>query len=87
MTESLAQWIPKKMTWGDLCAVASAAADLLNWLADRDESWAKKQDRRLKNNKKTTVEKSVFCFESKQAVVDLRSKWNKKKEPSKTFKI
>lgn len=35
MTKYLAQWFHKKMTWADLCAVASAAADLLDWLADR----------------------------------------------------
>ena len=49
MTEYLAVWIPKKMTWGDLCAVASAAADLLDWLADRN-AWVeqKKTDRKKK---------------------------------------
>ena len=35
MTKYSAQWFHKKMTWADLCAVASAAADLLDWLADR----------------------------------------------------
>ena len=52
MTEYLAVWIPKKMTWGDLCAVASAAADLLDWLADRN-TWVeqnKKQDRNKQIN-------------------------------------
>lgn len=48
MTEYLAVWIPKKMTWGDLCAVASAAADLLDWLADRN-AWVEQKKTRSKN--------------------------------------
>ena len=44
MTEYLAVWIPKKMTWGDLCAVASAAADLLDWLADRN-AWVEQKNK------------------------------------------
>ena len=69
MTEYLAVWIPKKMTWGDLCAVASAAADLLDWLADRN-AWVeqkkqieKKKSVKTRRNKKLTLcnkNRSVF---------------------------
>ena len=52
MTEYLAVWIHKKMTWGDLCAVASAAADLLDWLADRN-AWVEQK----KNKIETQIEK------------------------------
>ena len=62
MTEYLAVWIPKKMTWGDLCAVASAAADLLDWLADRN-AWVeqnKKQDRNKQTNKQGVIRNALY---------------------------
>jgi len=54
MTEYLAVWIPKKMTWGDLCAVASAAADLLDWLADRN-AWVEQKNKIEKQIEKKSV--------------------------------
>ena len=58
MTEYLAVWIPKKMTWGDLCAVASAAADLLDWLADRN-AWVEQKKNKIEN-KQTRHNKKRF---------------------------
>jgi len=58
MAEYLAEWIPKKMTWGDLCAVASAAADLLDWLADRN-AWVEQKNK---------IEKQIEKNLSKQGV-------------------
>ena len=76
MTEYLAVWIPKKMTWGDLCAVASAAADLLDWLADRNAWVEQKKNKIEKKSVKTRRNKKRFVPKIDQFFK--KSKWRAK---------
>jgi len=77
MTEYLAVWIPKKMTWGDLCAVASAAADLLDWLADRNAWVEQKKNRSKKKSVKTRRNKKLTLCNKNRSVFK-KSKWRAK---------
>jgi len=79
MTEYLAVWIPKKMTWGDLCAVASAAADLLDWLADRN-AWVEQKKTRSKNRSKKNLSKRGVIRNALEKIDQFfkKSKWRAK---------